>query len=215
MGNISEKELEKKGFSDAEIRIIKAGTHHQELGLPWDEPVPEELWTKVAEYCDNDVIATEAAFVFSVLESVPRKIWKKTSGFAMRLLNHFRTSFSQEIVGCGVKVMYRFCEIPIMKLILWFSLITKYNLGCERVRLKHEAWDIVNKMLDGKLTPYIQKVINGEMTSKQLADALKTAINSVYGLTSASNADLTSFVSAISSKRISSLLNRVLKTYGI
>ena len=24
--------------------------------------VPEEMWTKVAEYCDNDVIATEAAF---------------------------------------------------------------------------------------------------------------------------------------------------------
>lgn len=55
-----------------------------------------------------------------------------------------------------------------------------------RVSIKHEAWDIVNTMLDGKLTPYIQKVIDGEMTSKQLADALKTAINSVYGLTSAS-----------------------------
>jgi hypothetical protein len=41
-------------------------------------------------------------------------------------------------------------------------------------------------MLEGKLTPYIQKVINGEMTSEDLANALKTAINSVYGLTSAS-----------------------------
>nr|WP_330419738.1 hypothetical protein [[Ruminococcus] lactaris] len=41
-------------------------------------------------------------------------------------------------------------------------------------------------MLDGKLTPYIQRVIDGEMTSKDLANALKTAINSVYGLTSAS-----------------------------
>lgn len=35
---------------------------HQELGLPWDQPVPEELWTKVAEYCENDVLATEAVF---------------------------------------------------------------------------------------------------------------------------------------------------------
>ena len=51
MGNVTEKELKKKGFSDDEIKIIKAGTHHQELGLPWDQPVPEELWTKVAEYC--------------------------------------------------------------------------------------------------------------------------------------------------------------------
>lgn len=41
---------------------IELGIHHQELGLPWDEPVPEELWPKVAEYCDNDVIATEAVF---------------------------------------------------------------------------------------------------------------------------------------------------------
>ena len=55
-----------------------------------------------------------------------------------------------------------------------------------RVSIKHEAWDIVNTMLDGKLTPYIQRVIDGEMTSKDLANALKTAINSVYGLTSAS-----------------------------
>ncbi len=41
---------------------IELGIHHQELGLPWDQPVPESLWDKVAEYCDNDVIATEAVF---------------------------------------------------------------------------------------------------------------------------------------------------------
>lgn len=41
---------------------IELGIHHQELGLPWDQPVDEELWPKVAEYCDNDVIATEAVF---------------------------------------------------------------------------------------------------------------------------------------------------------
>lgn len=41
---------------------IELGIHHQELGLPWDKPVPEELWTQVAEYCDNDVIATEVVF---------------------------------------------------------------------------------------------------------------------------------------------------------
>ena len=41
---------------------IELGIHHQELGLPWDQPVPEERWIEVAEYCDNDVIATEAVF---------------------------------------------------------------------------------------------------------------------------------------------------------
>lgn len=41
---------------------IELGIHHQELGLPWDQPVPEERWAEVAAYCDNDVIATEAVF---------------------------------------------------------------------------------------------------------------------------------------------------------
>ena len=41
---------------------IELGIHHQELGLPWDQPVPEEKWTEVAEYCDADVKATEAVF---------------------------------------------------------------------------------------------------------------------------------------------------------
>lgn len=50
---------EKKSLKKFEIDL---GIHHQELGLPWEEPVPEELWPKVAEYCDNDVIATEAVF---------------------------------------------------------------------------------------------------------------------------------------------------------
>lgn len=41
---------------------IELGIHHQELGLPWDEPVDEVLWEKVADYCVNDVLATEAVF---------------------------------------------------------------------------------------------------------------------------------------------------------
>ena len=41
---------------------IELGLHHQELGLPWDQPVPEDMWKKVAEYCINDVVATEAVF---------------------------------------------------------------------------------------------------------------------------------------------------------
>ena len=41
---------------------IELGIHHKELGLPWDQPVPENMWIKVAEYCDNDVLATEAVF---------------------------------------------------------------------------------------------------------------------------------------------------------
>lgn len=41
---------------------IELGIHHQELGIPWDQEVPEEKWTLVADYCINDVVATEAVF---------------------------------------------------------------------------------------------------------------------------------------------------------
>lgn len=41
---------------------IELGIHHQELGLPWDKPVPEDMWDKVADYCINDVVATEAVW---------------------------------------------------------------------------------------------------------------------------------------------------------
>lgn len=53
---------------------IELGIHHQELGLPWDQPVPEELWHKVAEYCDNDVIATEAVWNARQADFVARQI---------------------------------------------------------------------------------------------------------------------------------------------
>lgn len=53
---------------------IELGIHHQELGLPWDQPVPEEMWTKVAEYCDNDVLATEAVWDANQGDFIARKI---------------------------------------------------------------------------------------------------------------------------------------------
>ena len=53
---------------------IELGIHHQELGLPWDQPVPEERWVEVAEYCDNDVIATEAVWNATQADFVARQI---------------------------------------------------------------------------------------------------------------------------------------------
>ena len=56
---------------------IKLGLKHHELGLPWDKPVPEKDWTKVAEYCDDDVLATEATFDYLVNDWTARKILAK------------------------------------------------------------------------------------------------------------------------------------------
>ena len=57
---------------------IELGIKHQELGLPWDQPVPKSLWDKVAEYCDNDVIATETLFYSKKRQAdfVPVRSWQ-------------------------------------------------------------------------------------------------------------------------------------------
>lgn len=59
---------------------IELGIHHHELGLPWDQPVPEELWTKVAEYCDDDVIATQAVFEANQGDFTAREILAELAG---------------------------------------------------------------------------------------------------------------------------------------
>ena len=62
---------------------IELGIHHKELGLPWDQPVPEEMWVKVAEYCDNDVIATEAVFNARKADFTARKILADVAGMTV------------------------------------------------------------------------------------------------------------------------------------
>lgn len=256
----------KKSLKKLEIEM---GIHHQELGLPWDKPVPEELWTKVAEYCDNDVIATEAAFNYLKADWTARQILADLAGMTV---NDTTNTLTQKIIFGNERkpqeqFHYRNLAEPVYDLdeetysflaeacpemmeqthgeagsyLPYFpgytfdhgksiyrgeeakeggyvyaepgmygnvalldissmhphSAIAEVLFGVKftrafreivegRVSIKHEAWDIVNSMLDGKLTPYIQKVIDGEMISKDLANALKTAINSVYGLTFAS-----------------------------
>lgn len=255
----------KKSLKKFEIEL---GIHHQELGLPWDKPVPEELWTKVAEYCDNDVLATEAVFnhlqadwtarqiladladmtvndttnslttkiifgnnknpqnefnyrdmsqpVYSLdpetrkfLEEACPEMMAAPHGEAKSLLPYFpgykfengKSTYRDEEIGEGGKVYAEpgmYYKVALLDIASQHphSAIAECVFGPKftrvfrdivegRVNIKHEAWEVVNEMLDGKLRPYIQKVINGEMTSGQLADALKTAINSVYGLTSA------------------------------
>ena len=256
----------KKSLKKFEIEL---GIHHQELGLPWDQPVPEERWNEVAEYCDNDVIATEAVFhhlkgdwtarqiladlagmtvndttnslttriifgknrkpqnefcyrnladpileldteVEEFLREACPDMMAHTHGDAHSLLPYFpgykfefgKSTYRGEEVGEGGYVysepgMYGNVALLDVSSMHPHSTIAECLFGPRftkayrdivegRVDIKHEAWDIVDNAMDGKLRPYIRKVKNGEMTSGELANALKTAINSVYGLTSAS-----------------------------
>ena len=237
---------------------IELGIHHQELGLPWDQPVPEEMWIKVAEYCDNDVIATEKVFDHLQADFLAREILADLAGgtvndttnqlttkiifgnnrnpqdqFNYRDMGHMELSdyvelgfddytrftkdgkpvfpgykfeagksiYRGEEVGEGGYVysepgMYGNVALLDIASMHPSSIIAEELFGKEftarfkeikdgRVYIKHEDWESLNTILDGKLTKYVQKVISGELTSKQLSNALKIAINSVYGLTSA------------------------------
>lgn len=255
----------KKSLKKLEIEM---GIHHQELGLPWDQPVPEELWDEVAAYCDNDVIATEAAFHYLKADWTARQILADLAGMTV---NDTTNSLTQRIIfGTNRKPQdqfnYRNLSEPVHDLdsktydflseacpemmstthgkdgsLLPYFPGYKYENGKStyrgeevgeggyvyaepgmygnvalldvasmhphsaiaeclfgviytqafrdivegRVDIKHEAWDIVDNILDGKLRVHIEKVKNGEMSSKDLANGLKTAINAVYGQTAA------------------------------
>ena len=53
---------------------------HLELGFKWDEPVDPSLWNKVAEYCENDVRATEALHNYRQADFKGRLILSDISG---------------------------------------------------------------------------------------------------------------------------------------
>lgn len=74
---------------------IELGIHHQELGLPWDEDIPEDMIQKMIEYCDNDVLATEAVFNHLQGDWVAREILADLSGLTP---NHTTNQHTTKII---------------------------------------------------------------------------------------------------------------------
>ena len=79
----------KQSLKKWEIELAEKGllVHHQELGLRWDESVPEDQWKTVAEYCANDVIATEAVWDANQEDVKARKALAKISGLSINERN--------------------------------------------------------------------------------------------------------------------------------
>ena len=222
---------------------IELGIHHQELGLPWDQPVPEERWIEVAEYCDNDVLATEAVFNHTKGDFTARQILADLAGMNVnsttnqlttRIIfgkekkpklvytdlatgeQHPKYIENKDIINSfpgyefvDGKNIYRNTDIGKGGYIISFpgvygnaALLDIQSLhpnsvramNCfgeytknftdildARVAIKHKDYDTARAMLNGRLAPYLED----ESTAKDLAQALKIAINSVYGLTAA------------------------------
>lgn len=74
---------------------IDLGILHMELDLPWDEPVPEDQWHRVTEYCANDVVATQAVFEDREQDFVARQILAEISGLSV---NHTTQAHTAKII---------------------------------------------------------------------------------------------------------------------
>lgn len=230
---------------------IKLGIHHMELDIPWDKPVPEHLWPKVAEYCGNDVVATEATFDANQDDWLAREILADIAGLTVNDTTNACTTkiiigndkdpwskfvytdlstifpgyeynkfgIDQNRYNKGTKIIkgksfyrgedpgeggyvyakpgihYKVALLDVasmhpnslIQLNLFGDTYTMRFKDLVNVRLaiKHEDYETALKLLDGLLEKYIKWIQEGKYTSKQVANALKTAINSVYGLTSA------------------------------
>ena len=62
---------------------IDLGIHHMELDLPLDQPVDEKDWSRVVEYCVNDVQATEAVLEDRWEDFIARQIMAELSGLTI------------------------------------------------------------------------------------------------------------------------------------
>lgn len=212
---------------------VKLGIKHDEFELPWDQPVPENMWDRAAEYCGNDVLATEAVFDATISDYNARCILAELSGLSVNATTNQHTTaiifegkpkrdtmgdlvytdLSKEFPGYSFsfgKSDYRgenpgeggyvYAEPGVYENVAlldvasmhptsaiamnMFGIYTKNydDILKARLLIKHEKYDEAGELFGGRLKPFLG---NKELAT-QLSDALKTAINSVYGLTSAS-----------------------------
>lgn len=93
---------------------LELGIRHLELGLPWDQDVPEELWDKVAEYCGVDVDATEATFRARYQDFVARQILADLSGLTVNDTTQMHTA--KIIFGNDKKPQEKFIYTDLSKM---------------------------------------------------------------------------------------------------
>ena len=221
----------KKSLKKFEIEL---GIHHQELGLKWDEPVPEEQWLTVADYCVNDVVATEVVFNHLSGDWTARQILADISSMTVNdttntltttivfgddkrpqdkaiytdlstifpgyKFENGKSTYRGEETGEGGYVYAEpgmYVNVAVLDVasmhptsIEMLNLFGPYTrrfgeLKKARMLIKHKDYNGLKDVLDGKLVPFVARIENGDISPKDLSNALKTAINSAYGLTSA------------------------------
>lgn len=211
---------------------IELGLHHLENSYPWDQPLPEERWDEVADYCCNDVLATEATFNARYSDYEARCVLAKIAGgtpndttnsLTTKLIFGDNKHPQDEFVYTDLSKMfpgykyedgkstYKGVEVGEGGYVyadhgMWRHVVTndvasmhphsaialnifgdRYtkrfaDLVNARIAIKHKDTKVLKTIFDGAFSEFT-KASDDEL--KNLASALKIAINSVYGLTAA------------------------------
>lgn len=74
---------------------VKLGIHHQEMDIPWDQPVPEDRIDDVIDYCGNDVVSLEKVHEARKGDFKARLILASLSGLTP---NHTTNAHSAAII---------------------------------------------------------------------------------------------------------------------
>lgn len=227
---------------------IKLGITHREFPYPWDRPVPKDKWVEAADYCCNDVFATEAVWDANQEDWTAREILAEWSGLTVNDTTNNHTT--KLIVGDDRNPQSKFIYTDLSTIFPGYEYdargidLSRYNEGTKIVRgksiymgedpgeggyawalpgmysnvalldvesmhphsairlkifgeeytaryqnivdlrlaIKHKKFDVAKKLAP----PRLHRYLDDKKGAKKLANALKTAINAVYGLTSAS-----------------------------
>lgn len=226
---------------------IKLHILHKECRFRWDEEVPKEFWEEVADYCKNDVFATEKVWEATQDDFLARMILAEWAGMTV---NDTTNSLTTRIIigkdrnpwdkfiytdlstifpgyefnpygidpnrydkdakivkgksiykgkdpgeggyvlgNPGIYYMVAVLDVASMhphsaiRLKIFGEMYTKRLEAIVegRVAIKHGDVELAKALLPKELHKYL----NDQSGWAKVADALKTAINSVYGLTSA------------------------------
>ncbi len=213
---------------------IKLGLTHIENHYDWDQPLPEEHWDEVCDYCCNDVVATEAVFdhihadytarciLATMADSVPnqstRNLLKKIifKGDPNPRSKLVYTDLSEMFPGYKYefgKSTYRgydvgeggfvFAVPGMYKNVKTFDVASMHPASCialnylgpytktyaefreARIAIKHGDENRARGLLDGVLGPFLD---DPDIDTGNLSNALKTALNSLYGYTKMTSA---------------------------
>lgn len=211
---------------------VELGITYDEFELPWDQPVPEDKWQRAADYCGNDVLATEAVFDATESDYNARRILAEISGMSMNSTSNqlstniiFEGKSKQETMPDleytdlsemfpGYKYSfgkseyrgenpgeggYVYAEPGVYENVVLLDVASMHPTSAVemnmfgpytknykdildvRLDIKKGDYETAKTRFGGRLAPYL----TDENQSNELSNALKTPINSVYGLTSA------------------------------